>query len=299
MGDDQASSDFAFGAAAAAPPPPIVSLTPFSSSARRLSSSFYEPSRPVSTSRRLSWVSLQGRLVGASEATSAKTVGGGLSPEEAVAWELFTPMQRVLIVAVIAVAVANKKKSLQIAKLQRSLKIRDDILANMQQKLDDLCEQINTVKDRPEICPENLFSLYFGGKCNFKNPSCESRRPSIDFKREAVVKDQIFSMRQGSQIGAEQEERRMSDLSDWCSSVSSYAEIQLNGVAVDQDIYNLQKECEEKDVTIKELAAIAKASDAAASKRTVELEDVVRRKNLIITRLKKDMIVLEQKVSLC
>ncbi|XP_068641970.1 uncharacterized protein [Aristolochia californica] len=298
MQGDQASPDFAFSAADT-PLPPFVSLTPFIPSSRRLSSSFCEPSRPVSSSRRLSWVSLQGRLVGASEATSAKAIGGGLSPEEAVAWEVFTPMQRVLIVAVVAVAVADLKKSRQVAKLQRSVEIRDEILANMQQKLDDLCEQINMMKDRTETCPETLFSLYFGendGRCNLKNPTCESRRPSIDLKKGAVDKDDIFKKPQGCPMGAEQEERRMSELSDWCSSVTSSAEIQLSSPAVDQDIYNLRKECEEKDVSIKELAAVAEASDAAASQRIAELEEVIRRKNLIITKLKKDMIVLEQKV---
>ncbi|KAG9450683.1 hypothetical protein H6P81_010648 [Aristolochia fimbriata] len=290
MEGDQASPDFAFRAAT--PPPPIVSLTPSTSSSRRLSSSFYEPSRPVSSSRRLSWVSLQGRLVGAEEATSAKNIGGGLSKEESLAWELFTPMQRVLIVAIIAVAAADLKKSRQIAKLQRSVEIRDEIMANMQQKLDDLCEQINTTNDTPEIWPEIMFPWYFDENIdmwNFENSRCESRRSSIEFTKE----NDIFKMRHDSLVGAEQEERRMSDLSDWCSSVTVSAEIQLNA---EQDIYNLQKECEEKDAAMKELAAIAKASDAAASKRIAELEDVIKRKNSIITKLKKDMMVLEQKV---
>ncbi|XP_038993704.1 uncharacterized protein LOC120117506 [Hibiscus syriacus] len=94
----------------------------------------------------------------------------------------------------------------------------------------------------------------------------------------------------------EHEERRMSDLSDWASSVTSASEIQLNNLAIEQDIYNLKRECEEKDAIIKELNTSVQSSNAATLKRISELEDIIRRKNTIITRLKKDMIVLEQKV---
>lgn len=42
--------------------------------------------------------------------------------------------------------------------------------------------------------------------------------------------------------------------------------MQLNTLATEQDIYNLNKELEDKDITIKELATIARASDIASSK---------------------------------
>jgi hypothetical protein len=42
--------------------------------------------------------------------------------------------------------------------------------------------------------------------------------------------------------------------------------MQLRYLAVDQQLYNLQKECEEKDATIKELAAAAHASSTADAK---------------------------------
>ena len=42
--------------------------------------------------------------------------------------------------------------------------------------------------------------------------------------------------------------------------------MQLNTLATEQDIYNLHKELEDKDITIKELATIARASDIASSK---------------------------------
>lgn len=96
---------------------PCIS-TPY---ARRLSSSFFAvPSPPVP--RTVAWFSLQGRLVGAEEATSAAAIGGGLAGrEEAVAWELFSPLQRVLLVAVVAAA---SNRSRRIAQLQRSVQIR-------------------------------------------------------------------------------------------------------------------------------------------------------------------------------
>ncbi|KAJ6428051.1 hypothetical protein OIU84_023465 [Salix udensis] len=94
----------------------------------------------------------------------------------------------------------------------------------------------------------------------------------------------------------EHEERRMSDLSDWASSVTSAADMQMNSFAIDQDICNLKRECEEKDATIKELTGILQSNNMAGSKRIRELEDIVCRKNTMITRLRKDMMVLEQKV---
>lgn len=71
-------------------------------------------------------MSLQGRLVGAEEASSAMAVdpNGVLSAEEAAAWELFTPVERVLTVAVVGAAAANSKKSEQISKLQKSVELR-------------------------------------------------------------------------------------------------------------------------------------------------------------------------------
>lgn len=116
----------------APPPPPWISLSPFPSqvspSPRRLSSNFTPPTQPVRAAKQLAWVSLQGRIVGAEEASSSKAIGGGLSPDEAIAWELFSPMHRVLIVAIIAVAAANSKKNKQIIQLTKSVEIRVRIL---------------------------------------------------------------------------------------------------------------------------------------------------------------------------
>lgn len=113
-------------------PPNFITLSPFSPmvspSPRRLSSCFTEPSRPVRSARRLAWVSLQGRLVGAEEASSAKTIARGngslFSQKETVAWELFSPIHRILIVAVIAVAAANSKKNKQIFQLKKAVELR-------------------------------------------------------------------------------------------------------------------------------------------------------------------------------
>ena len=104
--------------------PPLVSLTPFSPSTRPLSSCFVQPSRPVFVARRLAWVSLQGRLLNAEEASSARAIKGGLLPQEAVAWGLFSPIQRFLIVAVIGVAVAESKKNGLIFQLKKSVQLR-------------------------------------------------------------------------------------------------------------------------------------------------------------------------------
>lgn len=108
-------------------PPPLVSLSPFSPipspSSRRLSTHF-TPSCSVTSARRLARVSLQGRILNAEEASSAKAIGGDLSREQIVAWELFSPIQRFLIVAVIRVAVAKSKKNKLISQLKKSVALR-------------------------------------------------------------------------------------------------------------------------------------------------------------------------------
>lgn len=118
------------GSSSAPSAPGRVSLPPFSPnlpfpSPRRLSSRFSQPSRPAPPARRNpAWVSLQGRLVGAEEATSARFAAPGLSRHEAAAWELFSPLHRVLIVAVVATATWRSERSRKVAQLQRSIDLR-------------------------------------------------------------------------------------------------------------------------------------------------------------------------------
>ncbi|KAE8710603.1 histone H3.2 [Hibiscus syriacus] len=251
-------------------PPTSVSLSSFAPCPRRLSTNFAKPSRPVvPSSRRLSWLSLQGRLLNVEEASSARAIRGGLGREEAVAWELFSPIERFLIVAVIGVATVESKKNWLICQLKKSVQLRDEVLSSMQQKVDSLCEQLNNTEEKPGTWAKTE------GDYNVKTSGGNVT---------ALLNE------------TEHEERRMSDLSDWASSVTSASEIQLNNLAIEQDIYNLKRECEEKDAIIKELNTSVQSSNAATLKRISELEDIIRRKNTIITRLKKDMIVLEQKV---
>lgn len=134
-GDGGSDLDLALNAVSQSPLS-CVSLSAFSSprssSGRglRLSSCTSEVSRAVPAPRRkLAWVSLQGRLVDAEEASSTRTIGGGLSPEETVAWELFSPLQRVLVVAIVAAASAGGTKSRQILQLQKSVDIRVGIIS--------------------------------------------------------------------------------------------------------------------------------------------------------------------------
>ncbi|KAL9248397.1 hypothetical protein vseg_021722 [Gypsophila vaccaria] len=290
-------------------------IKPNTSNPRLLSGRFTKPSSPVKAGpTKLAWVSLQGRLVGAEEATSARAIGGGLSGNEAVAWELFSPIHRVLIVAVVAVAAAKCEKNRQIIQLKKCVELRDEILMSMQQKLDNLCEQVNCIRDQPQPVADP--SAHKTVDCSSSEASFPSNSDSIstdcwlcdqhraqlnDLSGNTFVKgagmDEMFRSRLSVSNEAEQEERRMSDLSDWAaSSITSAADMQLNSLAVEQDTYNLKKECEEKDAAIKELSAFIRSKDAATSKRVEELEEIIRRKSTIITRLRKDMLVLEQKV---
>ncbi|KAG6515049.1 hypothetical protein ZIOFF_025428 [Zingiber officinale] len=215
--------------------PPRVSMpcisTPY---ARRLSSSFFPvPSAPVP--RTVAWFSLQGRLVGAEEATSAAAIGGGLAGrEEAVAWELFSPLQRVLLVAVVAAA---SNRSRRIAQLQRSVQIRDEVLLSMQQKLDDLCEQMTFV---PDQAVKNNSIIVVSKLAHDATQFCCSRKPLQELNHEngtvplckdtsneditEVEKEGIFDINNTTIV--EQEERRMSDLSDFNWSVASSVDLQ-------------------------------------------------------------------------
>ncbi|XVF04663.1 hypothetical protein REPUB_Repub05bG0104400 [Reevesia pubescens] len=276
-------------------PASLVSLSPFSPCPSCVSTNFAQPSRPfVSSARRLAWVSLQGRLVNAEEASSARTIGGGFGREEAVAWQLFSPIERFLIVAVIGVATAESKKNRQLCQLKKSMELRDEALSSMQQKVDNLCEQLNNAETKVEP----PFTEAFGSRsvkfvdcgCWICDQHCEQ------FKGNSIMKtsggdEMIYKMALIDIHSA-----IMHDLSDWASSVTSASEIQLNNLAIEQDIFNLKRECEEKDAVIKELNSFFLSSNMASTKRISELEDIRRRKNTIITRLKKDMVVLEQKV---
>ncbi|KAK6272721.1 hypothetical protein POUND7_009804 [Theobroma cacao] len=288
-------------------PPSLVSLSPFSPCPRRLSTNFLQPSQPVvSSARQLAWVSLQGRLINAEEASSARAIGGGFSRDEAVAWELFNPIERFLIVAVIGVATAESKKNRLLCQLKNSIELRDQVLSSMQQKVDNLCEQLNTAGKQQgtgaKTNVESPLNENFGsGSIKFVDCGCwicDQHREQ--FKGNSIMKtsggDETLQYKMALSNETEQEERRMSDLSDWASSVTSAAEIQFSNLAIEQDIFNLKRECEEKDAVIKELTTFVQSSNLANSERISELEDIIRRKNTIITRLKKDMVVLEQKV---
>nr|XP_043613753.1 uncharacterized protein LOC122585694 [Erigeron canadensis] len=273
--------------------PPWVTVSPFPHpSPRRLSSQFTPPTRPIQSVKNLAWVSLQGRIVGAEEASSYKAIGGGLKEKEAVAWEMFSPMHRVLIVAVIAVAAGYSKKNKIIAHLKRSVEIRDQVLLGMQEKLDNLCKQVNYFTDKPDISSYSVELSSNGCKhCDFCQVTPEYKEGESATK--VVDNDDNIKFKMGNDV--EQEERRMSDLSDWAPSVSSSVDVQWN-TPVEQDIVELQKECEKKDETIKELSAFLNSAESHHSKRITELEDIIRRKNMLITKLRKDMMVLEQKV---
>lgn len=186
----------------------------------------------------------------------------------------------------------------------------------MQQKLDDLFDEMNSLQQQYVKCDsfisserENIESIGSkklgdeeGARC------CVCARPETaatphktkDFCGMDDAKSDVVDRSSLSLV--ECEERRMSDLSDFCWSVVSSVDNQINGdnqlssLAAEQELYNLQKECEEKDATIKELAAAAHSSSTADGKRIAELQDVLKRKNMVISKLKKDMSALKQMV---
>ncbi|KAJ1290180.1 hypothetical protein BS78_02G223800 [Paspalum vaginatum] len=297
------------------PPPSRVSVSSPSPCSRRrcaLASRFREPAAP----RRHAWVSLQGRLVGAEEASSAASAAPGLRPDEAVAWELFSPLHRVLLVATVAAASSRSHAARRIEQLQRSIHLRDEVLEGMQQKLDGLLVEMNSLQQQYVKCDsyiptergesEIAGSKKIGDEEGFRCCVCtgldtaatpqkaKDLHGTDDAKSDVVGRSSLSFL--------DHEERRMSDLSDFCWSVVSSVDNQINGdnqlsfLAADQQLYNLQKECEEKDATIKELAAAAHASSTADAKRITELQEALKRKNMVISKLKKDMAALQQMV---
>ncbi|XP_028555254.1 uncharacterized protein LOC110094833 [Dendrobium catenatum] len=295
-----------------------VSFPP-SPSPLRLLSHFAEPDRPIiSDRRRQAWVSLQSHFVGASEATSARAIGKGLGAAEAVAWELFTPLHHVLLVALVSISSAESRRSRRILQLQQSVDVRDEMLKNMQMKLDNLLEQMSFVKDHSpssgcnfpfkneqitiaEMLKKNG-AKFFHGSSRVAHFNLDDGILPICHNQPIKAKDVCMtepskerSIEKNYEIVTEQEERRMSDLSDFWS-VASSVDTQLSTLATEQELYNLRKECEEKDDTIKELTTAAHASNVTYSKRITELEEIIRRKNMIITKLKKDMLLLEQQI---
>lgn len=48
----------------------------------------------------------------------------------------------------------------------------------------------------------------------------------------------------------------------------------MNTLAIEQDIYNLKRDCEEKDATIKELSTLLHSSDVAGSKVRFQLSSL-------------------------
>ncbi|XP_066399658.1 uncharacterized protein [Miscanthus floridulus] len=296
-------------------PPSRVSVSSPSPYPRRrcaLASRFREPAAP----RRHAWISLQGRLIGAEEASSAASAAPDLPPDEAVAWELFSPLHRVLLVATVAAASSRSHAARRIEQLQRSINLRDEVLEGMQQKLDDLLVEMNSLqqqylmcdsyisdeKEMNEIAGSNKIGDGEGSRCcgctkleaAATPQKAKDLRGTDDTRSDMVDRSSLSLM--------DHEERRMSDLSDFCWSVVSSVDDQINGdnqlsfLAADQQLYNLQKECEEKDATINELAAAAHASSTADAKRIAELQEVLKRKNMVISKLKKDMAALKHMV---
>ncbi|CAM0951991.1 unnamed protein product [Alopecurus aequalis] len=291
-------------------PPSRVSVRSSSSSSRRrcsLSSRFREPASP----RRHAWVSLQGRLVGAEEATSAEVAAPGLPKDEAMAWELFSPLHRVLLVATVAAASSRSHAARRIEQLQRSIHFRDEVLQSMQQKLDDLFGEMNSLQQQYVKCDSFIsaekdnIELVSSTKVGHEGARCcvctgaeiaASPHKTKDFCGTDDVKSDLTDRSSVSLV--DHEERRMSDLSDFCWSVVSSVDTHVNGdnqlssLAAEQELYNIQKECEEKDAIIRELTAAAHST--ADAKRIAELQDILKRKNMVISKLKKDMAALKQ-----
>ncbi|XXG60231.1 hypothetical protein AAC387_Pa04g2194 [Persea americana] len=191
---------------------------------KRVSSKFRPPLRAIEgkKKKKLAWVSLQGLLVGAEESTSSKAIKGDLRLEEAAAWELFTPLQRVVIVAVVAVAVADLhlNKRSQIARLRRQLEIKDQKLFSLRQKIESLKnkeddpteEEPDFMKDREKPILEHQLHHMKGNKrpvrqeLAFMKHKIDSMQKEID-----TFKDKALSHHRDPSSSSETEWGRLAD----------------------------------------------------------------------------------------
>ncbi|KAI3509912.1 hypothetical protein L1887_25437 [Cichorium endivia] len=69
-----------------------------------------------------------------------------------------------------------------------------------------------------------------------------------------------------------------------------------NTSLIEQDLGNPIEESEDKNALINELSSLINTTKSLGSKRISELEDIVHHKNMIITKLRKDIMVVEQKL---
>nr|TKR79495.1 hypothetical protein D5086_0000271980 [Populus alba] len=284
-------------------PPPLVSLSLFSPvsapTSPRLSSQF-KPSQAVPSPRRLPWVDPQEQLVNEGDASSDIAIGIGFNLEENVGSELFSPIQRFLIVAALGLAVAESRKNRLINQLKKSVELRDEVLSSTEQKLDNLCDQMDDINNQEETKANDAFGCDRIEFVDGGSWQCDEHQEHV----AGLVGNSAVRMPRGDEVlhckipfgnEEEPEEQKMSDFSDW-GSTGSAEEIQMNTFAIDQDMFNLKKECEQKDATIKELSTDLQSF--AGSKRFAELEDIICRKNTMIKRLERNMVVLEEKAEL-
>lgn len=102
------------------------------------------------------WLSLDGLLVDVEAATTSKTIGN-LEPQEAVTWESFAPLQRVLLVAITAAAAAGaKQRSLhEMSRLQHAIENRDKESILLHKDIRHLQQQLKFWRERARpLCGE-------------------------------------------------------------------------------------------------------------------------------------------------
>ncbi|RWW26649.1 hypothetical protein GW17_00008959 [Ensete ventricosum] len=112
---------------------------------------------------------------------------------------------------------------------------QDQVLLSMQQKLDNLCEQMHSLQDQPVKCISGL--------------TLENDQFNAEVKKLQVASQFCGSRTSLLELNPE------SGSLPFCRHVSSGLHGgKLSALASEQEFYNLRKECEEKDAKIKELA---------------------------------------------
>ncbi|XP_051142446.1 uncharacterized protein LOC127259278 isoform X2 [Andrographis paniculata] len=288
-------------------PPAVVSLTPLTSSVspspRRLSICSTRCNQPVRAKRQLAWASRQVGIIGAEKATAVKkTIERHIlfTDQEATASEILTPIQRALIVSVVAAAAINSKKHQQISSLQNSVEIRDQVLESMQQKIDSLFQQVSSFNNQSQ----DASAVDLSAQKPVDSRQCEPFHHHISVPSdpnlgntsiEGPNRGKVFVYRVPAADMVEAEERHLSYWSDSSPSISSSMDNQFDTGAMDHDATMPMKNSKHNDVSINHLSAFIRSSEIYVSKRIAKLEDTIGRKNAIINKLRRDIVILERK----
>ncbi|KAE8784987.1 hypothetical protein D1007_41344 [Hordeum vulgare] len=282
-------------------PPSRVSVRSSSSSSRRrcaLSSRFREPASP----RRHAWVSLQGRLVGAEEAASADAAAPGLPtdggdgvgalPARCIAFSS-SPPWRPPPPAPTLPAASSSSSGRSILGFDSSYLLHfdliwihsghhmlgnDEVLQSMQQKLDDLLGEMHSLQQQYVKCDSFV--------------STQSEKVELVSSKKLMDEEGTRCCACSQLVTAYSLQDKGCLQSDFCGMDEARSDV------VDRSSISLvdHEARHVRPLRHLECHILCGQPCNGDNQRIAELQDILRRKNMVISKLKKDMSALKQMV---